>query len=96
MFEDDSFEVIHHWTRKATHILQHLGELQANLVFPPSLPDPNDDEIEEVTTRRFMFLPNVYVLLCLDSNRYTSKQMWDILYPAILQQQELNVCAPII
>jgi hypothetical protein len=43
-----------------------------------------------------MFLPAVYVPLFLSSRRYTIKQMWERLYPAIQQRQEVEVCAPLI
>jgi len=76
------------------YILQHLDELNDLPVFPPIL--PGEDDSEEVTTRNFIFLPAVYAPLLLNSRGYTPKQMWEILHPALLHRQELEICAPLL
>jgi len=94
MFENNAFEPVQAWAKRSNYILQHLPELQP--ILPPNLPDPDDAEIELITTRRYMFLPAVYVPLCLNANGFSPRQMWEILYPAIVQRQETEICAPLV
>jgi hypothetical protein len=95
-FPDNAFETVTTWAKTSDYILQHLNDLQNDPAFPPDLPDPDDPNISEVTTRHFMFLPHVYVPLVLSARGHTVKQLWEILYPAILQCNELIPCAPLI
>ncbi len=60
------------------------------------LPNPADATIEEVTVRKFAYLPAIYVPLFLSANGYSPRQVWDILIPALTQRQEMEVCAPLI
>jgi len=62
-------------------------------VLPPVL---QDDEAEEVTVRNYVFLPAVYIPLVLNSKGYTPKQLWEVLHPALVQRQELDVCLPLV
>ncbi len=95
-FPDNAFELVQGWAKMSEYILQHLDELTANPVLPPNLPDPHDNEILEVVTCRFMFLPHAYIPLFLSSGGYTIKQAWELLYPALVQRQELLIGAPLI
>jgi hypothetical protein len=95
-FPENAFEEINVWVKTDAVMLQNLPQLEQNPVFPPNLPDPDDPEVIEVTTRRAMYLPAVYVPLCLSASGYSTKQMWEILYPALVQRQETVVCAPLI
>jgi len=74
----------------------NLNILSLQPVFLPSLPDPKDPDTIHIVTHRMMYLPTVYVPLLLNSSGYTLRQVWDILYPAILQHQEMIICAPLI
>jgi hypothetical protein len=95
-FPENAFEPITTWAKTEEYITQHLDVLQHNPTFPPDLPDANDPNISEVTTRRFMFLPHVYVPLVLSARGYTMKQLWDVLYPALLQRNDVISCAPLL
>jgi hypothetical protein len=94
MFENNAFEPVQAWVKRPNYILQHLPDLDP--ILPPNLPDPDDAEIELITTRHYMFLPAVYVPLCLNANGFSPKQMWEILYPAIIQCQEMDICTPLV
>jgi hypothetical protein len=94
MFLDDAFDEITIRTRTIDYMVQHQEELTDAPFFP--MATPQDDQSEEITTRKLMFLPAVYVPLLINSRGYTAKEVWASLYPAILQRQELNTCAPLL
>jgi hypothetical protein len=74
-------------------VVQGLDNLTDLPVLPPVL---QDDEAEEVTVRNYVFLPAVYIPLVLNSKGYTPKQLWEVLHPALVQRQELDVCLPLV
>lgn len=76
--------------RSADYILQNLGAIHGTEGFPPV--PPNDPLTEEVSTRYLMYLPAKYVSLLLDASGYTIKQVWETLYPALIQNQDLPSC----
>lgn len=84
-FPTNSFEEVQVWTKTLENVMHNLNLLTVSPVFPPSLPDPDDPDTIHITTHRMMYLPAVYVPLLLSSSGYTICQVWDILYPAILQ-----------
>jgi hypothetical protein len=96
VFPENAFKMQDVWAKTSAYMLQHLNELQESQVFPPNLPDPDDLDLEEIRTRRFMFLPAVYVPLFISSRGYKIQQMWKILYPAVEPRQELVICASLI
>jgi hypothetical protein len=93
-FPPDAFEERTALTRTTDFFLQNLDALQP--ILPVILANPADATIQEVTTRKFIPLPAVYVPLFLSANGYNIRQVWDILIPALTQRQELDVCQPII
>jgi hypothetical protein len=95
-FPRSAFEEVQLWCKTVENMLNNLNILDLQPVFPPSLPDPEDPDTIHIVTRRMIYLPAVYVPLLLNSSGYTLRQMWDILYPAILQHQETIICAPLI
>jgi len=95
-FPDNAFEVIQVRVRTADYMLQHLDELNLHPVFVPVEPDVEDPTTQVIRTRRFMYLPAVYVPLFLSAGGYTIRQIWERLYPALQQRQELIACAPLI
>jgi hypothetical protein len=95
-FPENAFEPVTTWAKTADYITQHLDVLQQDPAFPPDLPDADDPDISEVTTHRFMFLPHVYILLVLSAHGHTVKQLWEVLYPALLQRNDVVSCAPLI
>jgi hypothetical protein len=95
-FPENAFEPVTTWAKTEEYTTQHLDVLQHNPAFPPDLPDANDPNISEVTTRHFMFIPHVYVPLVLSARGYTVKQLWDVLYPALLQRNDVISCAPLL
>jgi hypothetical protein len=95
-FLNNAFETAVTWAHTTEYILQHLQDIQAIPVFPPALPDADDNTISDVTTSRDMFLPHIYIPLLLSACGYTVHQLWDILYPAIVQHHDLEACAPLV
>jgi hypothetical protein len=76
------------------YIITHLDELG-----PLGLPeiDPNvDDVFDMVNTHSMIYLPARYVSLFLDSGGYTVRQVWDKLYPALVEANELQICLPLL
>jgi hypothetical protein len=80
-FPDDAFNSLAIPVKTVDCMLQHQDELANQHVFV--LQDEDDSEL--IVTRSFMYLPAVYVPLMLNSRGYTEKQVWEILYPAIIQ-----------
>jgi len=75
------------------HMLAHLEDLsEAEPFFPPIA--ANDNQAEEIETRPLMYLPAIYIPLLLSSGGCSPRQVWECLYPAIQQQQELVICRP--
>jgi hypothetical protein len=95
-FPRNAFEEVQLWCKTVENMLNNLNILDLQPVFPPSLPDLDDPDTSHIVTRRMIYLPAVYVPLLLNSSGYTLRQVWDILYPAILQRQETVICAPLI
>jgi len=95
-FPENAFDEVTVRVKTEALMLQNLALLEQHPVFPPNPPNPDDPEVIEVITRRAMYLPAVYVPLCLSASGYSAKQMWEILYPALVQRQETVVCAPLI
>jgi hypothetical protein len=56
-------------------------------------PAPNAPDATAVTTRVAMYLPAKYVPLLLSPSGYTIHQAWEILYPAIVNANDLINCA---
>jgi hypothetical protein len=59
-FPENAFKVVMAWVKNPDYMIQNLQEIQEIPVFPPNLPDPDDGEVSEVTTHRYMFLPHAY------------------------------------
>ncbi len=93
-FPDTAFNEIPIQVKTLNFILQNLDDLNDPPVFTPVQPD--EDDAEDIITRSFMFLPSVYVPLLLNASGYMIRQLWDILYPALVQRQELEICAPLL
>jgi hypothetical protein len=93
-FPTNAFETVTLQARTADYILQHLDDLDP--VFPPAQPDPADATLQEVTTRRMMYLPAVYVPLFLSAAGYSIRQVWELLIPALTQRHEMEVCEPLV
>jgi hypothetical protein len=55
-------------------------------------PQANDPEGTLVNTRQFMYLPARCTSLMLDPAGYTLRQAWEILYPAVVDANDLNNC----
>jgi hypothetical protein len=80
-FSEEAFNIVEVRVKSVNYMLQHLEELQELPVFPPVFPD--DDEAE-------------YTPLLLSASGYTPKQTWEILHPAMVQRQELEICVPLL
>ncbi len=94
VFPEDAFDTITVRVKTVNYMLQHQEDLVDMVMFPPVTPQEGDAEV--VTIRKCMYLPAVYVPLLLNSRGYTIKQLWDILYPAIVQRQELEICEALV
>jgi hypothetical protein len=55
-----------------------------------------EPEANVVSTRKCMYLPPKYVSALLNSSGYTLRQAWEIIYPALVHNQDLVTCAPIL
>ena len=78
-FPKNAFEEVSAWVKRPNLMLQNLQSLDNAPVFAPNLPDQDDEDLEEVTTRRYMFLPHAYIPLFLNASGYMVKQVWEIL-----------------
>jgi hypothetical protein len=71
------------------YMVTHLDELQ-DLGFPEA--QEGEDETTVVSTRRMMYLPAKYVHLLLRTTGYKLREVWEILYPAIVDAGDLQTC----
>jgi hypothetical protein len=93
-FPDHAFRSVGNIRAKTSdYILNHL-DLLGDYGMPP--PDANDQEAGVTTTRRLMYLPPKYVSLLLNPAGYTLRQAWQIIYPALVTNQDLITCAPLL
>jgi len=94
MLPADAFRTGNNVRAKSTdYIVTHLDEITD----AGSPPIPNEQEdATVVSTRRITYLPARYVPLLLDPAGYTLRQVWDILYPAIVTANDLVACAPLL
>jgi hypothetical protein len=74
-------------------VTTHL-DLIGNKGLPAVLADEPNAEL--VSTRRVMYLPARYVPLFLNPAGYTLRQSWDLLYPAIVTNNDLVVCSSLL
>jgi len=95
-FPDNAFEEITLHAKTVDYMLQNLDELAGHPVFVPADPTLNDPTVQEITTRRFMYLPAAYVPLFLSASGYSVRQTWNLLYPALQLRNELATCAPLL
>jgi hypothetical protein len=95
-FPTTAFNVLERVPARTTeNILQLLpNAVNGHELLPPIA--PNDVQVTETTTRYLMYLPARYVPLLLDSRGYTIKQTWDLLYPALVTNQDLLNCESLI
>jgi hypothetical protein len=75
------------------YIVTHLDLLGATGL-PPA--GANDEGVTNITTRYCTYLPARYAALLLNPSGYTLKQPWEILYPAILDANDLMACDPVL
>jgi len=95
LFHENMFEEIDVQVLTVPHILEHIEELtNATSLFSPVM--PGDANTITARTQRFMYLSMLYVLLLLNAGGYTLCQVWERLYPALMQHQELELCQPLI
>jgi hypothetical protein len=95
VFPNSAFDVFTARVRTPDYMSQHLDELTAESPLFPAEP-PGAANTEEITVRQAIYLPAVYVPLLLSASGYTAKQVWERLYPAVLQRQDLEDCEPLI
>ena len=91
---DNAFRAFINVRVKTTdYMVTHLDEL-TDLGFP--VVQGNDPESEVVSTRQMMYLPARYVPLLLDSAGYSIRDVWEILYPALVNDGNLASCATLV
>jgi hypothetical protein len=93
-FPNDAFDIITVRVKSLEYMVENLEELQAMPLFPAAL--DNEDKTKVVYTRNCMFLPATYAPLLLRSTGYTAREVWEVLYPAVEQQQDLETCLPLL
>jgi hypothetical protein len=94
LFPEDAFTTATLRVPSIEYIQQHLDDLMEKPYFPPM--DDHDDNSTQVTTRKLMYLPAVYVPLLISSSGYSLKEVWTRLYPALVQRQEVEICLPLL
>jgi hypothetical protein len=75
------------------YIINHLDELERAGLEPVLAEEPTANRI---STRQIMYLPPRYVQLMLNPSGYTLRQMWDTLYPAIIENQDEIPCGTLL
>jgi hypothetical protein len=74
----------------ADYLVANLPALN-DLARVPAIPvNSNQRPTTPVITRFIMYLPSRYAFLFLDSSGYTIKQVWQMLYPLLEQNQDLQ------
>jgi hypothetical protein len=74
-------------------MVTHLEELQ-DLGFPEV--QEGEEDAVVVSTRCMMYLPAKYVPLLLRTTGYKPCEVWEILYPAIVNAGDLQVCSTLL
>jgi hypothetical protein len=77
--------------KTADYIVTHLVEAHG---LPAVLVD--DPEAPQVRTRAMMYLPAKYAALLLNPAGYSLRQVWEILYTAIVDNNDLAACGALI
>jgi hypothetical protein len=91
---DNCFWIVPNVRAKSSdYIVTHLEELGDNGI-PRVAAD--DAEANQISTRAFMYVPARYVPLLLNPAGYTLRQMWELLYPAIVDANELLSCSALV
>jgi hypothetical protein len=92
--QDNAFRAFINVRVKTTDFMvTHLDEL-TNLGMP--VVQVNDPDLEVISTRQMMYLPARYVPLLLESAGYSLREVWEILYPAIVNDGNLASCATLV
>jgi len=79
--------------KTSDYIVTHLDELETYGI--PQAPAEEPDSTL-ITTRTIMYLPARYVPLLLNPSGYTLRQTWEILYPALVDADDLIKCNALI
>jgi hypothetical protein len=75
------------------YMVTHLDELTP-LGFPAVT--INEPDTTVISTRQLMYLSARYVPLLLDPAGYSLRQVWEILYPSLVANNDLQPCAPLL
>jgi hypothetical protein len=78
------------------YILANLDAFDGIDILPPLNANQADVNTSRVTTCFLMYLPSKYVNLFLDTRGYTFKQVWQVLFPLLVQNHELETCCALI
>jgi hypothetical protein len=90
---DNAFRTISNvYAKTSDYMATPLNEL-TEYGFPGRDGDP---DVNQVTTRRIMYLPPRYAHLLLSPAGYTLRQAWEILYPALVDAQDLQNCSALL
>jgi hypothetical protein len=85
------FQTVHNVRVKTSdYMVAHLNEM-TDYGLPPG-PNEEDAESTLVTTRQVMYLPMKYVPLFLNPAGYTLQEVWGLLYPALVEADDLQSC----
>jgi hypothetical protein len=79
--------------RTTDYIINHLNDLGA---YGLPYPDANDQDTIETSVRAMIYLPARYVPLVLNPSGYNLRQLWETLYPAMVDADDLEACSPLI
>jgi hypothetical protein len=93
-FPNTSFNPVMNMRSKTSdYIVTHLDAIGDKGLPPATAKEP---EAELVSTRRVIYLPARYVPLFLNPAGYTLRQTWELLYPALVTNNDLARCGALL
>jgi hypothetical protein len=79
--------------KSSDYIVTNLDELQDDGMAPV---EANDPDATAVSPRKILYLPARYIHLFLSPSGYTLRWTWESLYPALVDNKNLNCCGPLL
>jgi hypothetical protein len=79
--------------KSSDYIVINLDELQDDGMAPV---EANDPDATAVSPLKILYLPARYIHLFLNPSDYTLRWTWESLYPALVDNNNLNCCGPLL
>jgi hypothetical protein len=94
MLPDQAFRPIYNVRAYSIdYIINHLNDVGA---FGLPYPGANELEAVETSVTTLVYLPSHYVPFMLNPSGYSLRQLWEILYPAVVDADDLDACAALL